>query len=328
MNNKYISREKLRQIPELPGIYKMLDSSGKIIYIGKSKSLRKRVQSYFTATPKWDKINKMVSLIKDIEYIVTDTHLEARLLECRLIKEYRPTFNSQMKNDRDYFFIKVNSYGRNASPLSISDNRTTDCFGPFRGRYAMQEFIDRLKSFYPIIKTENRYEFDYHLFPFQMDEVSFNSNRSVLLELFTNENNIDIITDAFQVKMDEAVIDFRYEAAAIYRDLIVKFKSIKKGLNGYKDLLNKNIVLKLPITNGRYKLFYVASGIIVNSLITDGLTQPSIDNFINESRLKASETAFSMTDDNSVADEKSWIDYRDILYSEILNLPEEMVELI
>ena len=118
------------------------------------------------------------------------------------------------------------------------------------------------------------------------------------MELFTNENNIDIITDAFQVKMDEAVIDFRYEAAAIYRDLIVKFKSIKKGLNGYKDLLNKNIVLKLPITNGRYKLFYVASGIIVNSLITMGY-QPSIDDFINESRLKASETAFSMTDDNS-----------------------------
>lgn len=78
-------KQKVNQIPALPGVYKMLDSSGQIIYVGKSKCLKKRVQSYFTKSPKQPKIERMIFLIDDIEYIVTDTHLEARLLECQLL---------------------------------------------------------------------------------------------------------------------------------------------------------------------------------------------------------------------------------------------------
>ena len=299
----------------------MLDLHGTIIYVGKSKCLRKRVQSYFAGNHKWEKINKMVSMIRNIEYIVTDTHLEARLLECELIKEYKPIFNSQMKNDQGYFFIKVENYSKNNKPLTISDIRTDDSFGPFRGKYAMQEFLDRLRNFYPIVKNESKYEFDYHLFPVQMDEESFNANRAVLLDLFTDENKIDYIIDAFQKKLNEAVIDYRYEAAAVYRDMIIKFKSIKKGLNGYKELLSKNIVLKIPVQNGAYKLFFIDNGNLINSLITDTLSQIHIESFIKESKLKLSEKTLTKSD------EKSWIDYRDILFSEILNLPDDMVDL-
>ena len=112
MTNTDNIKEKLKQIPKLPGIYKMLDSRGNIIYIGKSKCLQNRVKSYFVASPKWEKVNRMVTMIKDIEYVVTDTHLEARLLECTLIKEHKPRFNAQMKNDQRYFFIKVENYNR------------------------------------------------------------------------------------------------------------------------------------------------------------------------------------------------------------------------
>lgn len=328
MNNIYISKEKLRQIPELPGIYKMLDSRGTIIYIGKSKNLRKRVQSYFATTPKWEKVKKMVSLIRDIEYTVTDTHLEARLLECRLIKEHKPTFNSQMKNDRGYFFLKVEEYGRNAKPLTISDDRTTDCFGPFRGRFAMQEFIERLNNFYPIVKKGKGYEFAYHLFPVQMDEAAFCANRRVLLELFTDEENIDNITEALQEKLDEAVADYRYEAAALYRDLIIRFRTIKNGINGYKELLKRNKVLELPISNGRYKLFYISNGLIINSKIGDEPGKAHKDIFIKESEILKASKINQAEAAVPLPDEKSWIDYRDILYSEILNLPENMVELL
>jgi len=321
MNNKYVSRDKLNQIPELPGIYKMLDHRGSIIYIGKSKNLRKRVQSYFVGTHKWNKVNKMVSLIKDIEYIVTDTHLEARLMECDLIKKHKPVFNSQMKNDGGYFFIKVEPYSKNASPLTLSDKRTAESFGPFRSRYAMQEFLDRLRNFYPIKKKDTGYEFEYHLFPVIMDKACFNANRQLLLELFTDENKMDLFIEDLQKKLEEAAAAFKYEAAAIFRDLIISFKSIKKGLNGYKELLSKNIILKLPLHNGKFKLFYIANGIIINSLITDAPGQKQ-NEFIKEGMLKITETAYPYTD------EKSWIDYRDILISEIVSLPAELKELI
>lgn len=322
MESKFITKEKLKQIPELPGIYKMINSQGRIIYIGKSKCLRKRVQSYFVGTASWDKVSRMISLIKDIEYIVTDTHLEARLLECELIKKYRPTFNSQMKNDQGYFFIKLENYSKNANPLSITDYRTDDSFGPFRSRYSTNEFLERLKNFYPIIKKENHYEFEYNIFPNQMDETTFNMNRSVLLELFTDENNIDSIIQTVQNKLDEAVVDYKYEAAAIYRDMITSFKSIKNGINGYRELLSKTIILKLPIVDGRYKLFYIANGIIVDSLITDNINQTQIEKFKEKSKLKKSDNPHTMFN------EKTWIDYRDIMFSEILNLPEDMVEVI
>ena len=80
-------------LPMEPGIYKMIDAKGNVIYIGKSKMLNKRVKTYFANNPNWDKINRMVRLIDDIDFIVTDTHLEARILECSLIKELKPIFN-------------------------------------------------------------------------------------------------------------------------------------------------------------------------------------------------------------------------------------------
>ena len=80
MEKKNSIKEIIKDIPNLPGIYKMLDSNGTIIYIGKSKNLRNRVNSYFTRNHTFDKINTMVSLINSIEYVVTDTHLEERML--------------------------------------------------------------------------------------------------------------------------------------------------------------------------------------------------------------------------------------------------------
>src|SRR5690554_855055 len=105
-------KEKLDQIPPLPGIYKMLDSRGNIIYVGKSMCLRKRVSSYFTGNHRWKKVEKLVFFTADIDYIVTDTHLEARLLECEMIKKLKPVFNSQMKNDNGYVYLKVESDSR------------------------------------------------------------------------------------------------------------------------------------------------------------------------------------------------------------------------
>lgn len=150
-------RDILKQLPEQPGIYQMLDASNHIIYIGKSKCLKKRVQSYFTNSPKWEKVTRMVSYIHNINYIVTDTHLEARLLECELIKRYKPYFNAQMKNDQRYVYLKLAPFNR-YNPFTILAEREDNCFGPFRSKYSLNEFLQKLKNIYPLRKAEDHYD--------------------------------------------------------------------------------------------------------------------------------------------------------------------------
>jgi excinuclease ABC subunit C len=320
MNHTSFIKDKIKQIPELPGIYKMLDSRGNIIYIGKSKCLKKRVQSYFVNSPKWEKVKKMVSMITDIEYIVTDTHLEARLLECKLIKEIQPRFNAQMKNDQRYIYIKISANNK-LNPLSVSVERDDDCFGPFRSKYAISEFLDRLKNIYPIIKTDTGYEFEYHLFHISMEEEAFERNRMVLQELFTLEDNIPTLLKAFQQKLEEAVSQYRFEMAAVYRDMMQSFMNIKNGLDGYKNLASKKIILKLPIQNG-FKLFFISNGTVIHSQITTDLSDKKIRDFIAESKIMLSSAEITLEN------EKSQIDYRDIMYSEISDIPEEMYEIL
>jgi len=170
----------LNNIPELPGIYKMLDSKGNIIYIGKSKCLKKRVKSYFINSPKWEKVTKLVSFIHDIDYIITDTHLEARLLECELIKLNQPVFNSQMKNDKRYVYLKVENYN-SYSPLSVVRERENNTFGPFRSQSTLRNIIDSLRNIYPITKIKHTYTFDYHILPIIMDQNLFHENKKNLL---------------------------------------------------------------------------------------------------------------------------------------------------
>ena len=320
MENIQITKDKLKQIPRLPGIYKMIDSRGNIIYIGKSKCLQKRVQSYFVSTPKWEKVNRMVSLIKEIEYIVTDTHLEARLLECKLIKELKPYFNAQLKNDQRYFFIRIDDYNR-YHPLSITSDRTENSFGPFRGKYTVSEFMDKLKNLYPITKCNGRYVLDYHIFPIEMKEDMFHQNRAVLLELFTGEGNIGELITELQTKQEEAASSYRYEIASVYRDLIRGFHILKNGLDGYKALVSKRLLLILPIDKG-YKLFLVTGGSVVHSKVCSTITEEVKEQFIREGMERFPDTK------NYLENEKIWIDYRDIIYSEISDLPKDQVEII
>ena len=151
-------RDKLQKLPDLPGIYKMLNRDGQIIYIGKSKCLKNRVRSYFSKTPTWEKVKKMVNMIHDFEIIVTDTHLEARLLECELIKFYKPVFNSQFKTDSRYVFLNIENSNK-YSPLTISTERKNNSYGPFRSKYTLKDAILSLENLYPFQKTNDGYAF-------------------------------------------------------------------------------------------------------------------------------------------------------------------------
>lgn len=149
MHNDKIE-EKLSTLPENPGVYLMKNSNGKIIYVGKAVILKNRVRQYFRKTEKTARIEKMVSLIHDFEYIITDTEDEALILECNLIKKYKPKFNVLLKDDKTYPYIKVGE--KNGKPMiQLTRNLVKDgskYYGPYPSVWSAKEMIKYIKDIY------------------------------------------------------------------------------------------------------------------------------------------------------------------------------------
>jgi excinuclease ABC subunit C len=146
-------KEKVKNLPMTPGIYLMKDQTGTVIYVGKAKSLKKRVQSYFqnsTAHPQ--KIKKMVANIDDFEIEHTDTEFEAFLHECRRIKELKPLFNRRMKSHLPYSYIAVKMDGpyRKISIVPEKANEGTLYFGPYTSPIYVKTAIEHLKESFKI----------------------------------------------------------------------------------------------------------------------------------------------------------------------------------
>ena len=144
------TEEKLKTLPDNPGVYLMKNSNGKIIYVGKAVVLKNRVRQYFRKTEKTARIEKMVSLIHDFEYIITDTEDEALILECNLIKKYKPKFNVLLKDDKTYPYIKVGE--KNGRPLiQLTRNLVKDgskYYGPYPSVWSAKEMIKYIKDIY------------------------------------------------------------------------------------------------------------------------------------------------------------------------------------
>lgn len=306
-------KDKLKQVPMKPGIYKMMDSKGNVIYVGKSKMLNKRVKTYFANNPKWEKVNKMVHSIDDIEFIVTDTHLEARLLECSLIKTIKPVFNSQMKHDRGYVYLKLENYNKYKA-LSIVESREENSFGPFRRKSHLTETINALKNLYPILNSGNAYIFDYHLFPVTLNKNTFNENRISLNEILSDKSKASVFIMELENKMKNEASLNNFEMASLYKDILANINYIIYSINKYNELVKRNIILTIPIEEG-YKLFYISKGKIIKKEKQKELCHTDI----------FSEAVLTSTEDNNL-DEKSLIDFKDIIYSEIISLPESMVK--
>ena len=149
MNNDKI-KEKLSTLPENSGVYLMKNSNGKIIYVGKAVVLKNRVRQYFRKNEKTARIEKMVSLIHDFEYIITDTEDEALILECNLIKKYKPKFNVLLKDDKTYPYIKVGE--KNGKPIiQLTRNLVKDgskYYGPYPSVWSAKEMIKYIKDIY------------------------------------------------------------------------------------------------------------------------------------------------------------------------------------
>lgn len=151
-----VMEAKLNLLPEEPGCYIYKDSDGEILYIGKSKCLKKRVRSYFNKT-QFGKTARLVRLIRDLEYIVTDSEKEALLLEMSLIQTYKPPFNIQLKEGMSYPYIKITN--EKNPRLEIVYEIKSDYakyFGPYPNRYSARQTMELLQRLYPLCRCEGK----------------------------------------------------------------------------------------------------------------------------------------------------------------------------
>ena len=149
--------EELKKLPEKPGVYIMKDENDAIIYVGKAKILKNRVRQYFRNTKNQPpKVKAMVKHIKEFEYIVTDSEMEALILECNLIKLHKPHYNIMLKDDKMYPYIKI-TVNEDFPRIFVTRNYVRDnakYIGPITDALAVKEMIETIHKLFPIRKCK------------------------------------------------------------------------------------------------------------------------------------------------------------------------------
>lgn len=302
-------KQKLNNLPEAPGIYRMLDKRGTIIYIGKSKCLKKRVHSYFVPSPVWDKAKQMAPFIEDIDLTVTDTHLEAMLLECESIKTAKPYFNSMMKNDQRYLYLTLEENYRRP-PLKLTHTRESRSFGPFRSRGVLLEITDTFRNLYPIKKSGSSYQFEYHIFPCTMEKETFEADQETLARLLSSDTEMARFLRSVERKMKDAAAQQRFERASQYRDLHIRFSWLKKYLSRFEEWQKTDLIYTVPLNQG-YKFFYISDGALLWRDLVSENTEAARRVFAEKAR------SLRETSSPDERTEKELLDYRDIIYAEL-----------
>lgn len=156
-------RDKTSKLTDRPGCYIMKNESGKIIYIGKAKNLKNRVSSYFRRdADHLPKVAKMVSNVYDYDFIITDSEFEALVLECSLIKQYKPKYNILLKDDKGYSYIKItdDEYPRLQSALQKYDDGA-QYIGPYTSSYAVNKAVDEARSVFRLPSCNKKFPQDF-----------------------------------------------------------------------------------------------------------------------------------------------------------------------
>lgn len=254
-------QEQLKKLPGEPGVYLMKDENDKIIYVGKAISLKNRVRQYFQSSKNHSsKVKSMVKNIKSFEYIITDSELEALILECNLIKKYRPKYNVLLRDDKTYPYIKVTvneDYPRVLKVRRVLKDKAK-YFGPYTNVEAVNDTLDVIRNIYPIrtcnididraIKNKMRPCLNYHIkrcvgpCTGHVSKVEYNKMiEEILLFLSGKEEKL---IEILKEKMNKCSMEFNFEEAAIYRDKILNLQEMmqKQKIDVSTDNVNQDII--------------------------------------------------------------------------------------
>lgn len=273
--------EELKKLPKQPGVYIMHDKRDIIIYVGKAINLYNRVRSYFReSTNKSPKIQKMVSMISYFEYIVTDSELEALVLENNLIKEHRPKYNTMLKDDKTYPYIKVTT-GEEFPRVMLARQMKKDksrYFGPFTSAGSVKNTIDLINKLYrlrtcnkilPRDIGKERACLNYHMNQCSapcMGKISKEEYRKQIEKTldFLNGNYKEILRD-LEDKMNIASENMDFEEAIRYRELLNSVKNISQkqkmteGIGEDKDI----IALAKDERDAVMQVFFIRDGKLI-----------------------------------------------------------------
>jgi excinuclease ABC subunit C len=245
--------EKLSLVPHKPGCYLMKDKSGIIIYVGKSKNLKNRLSSYFKQAHT-GKTALLVRDIRDFEYIITSSELEALLLEINLIKKHDPKYNILLRDDKTYPYIEVTNEKvfrlivvRNPN---IKKSRATKLFGPYPNVTAAKKVVDMINRIYPLRKCrhyEKKVCLYYHIdqcLGYCEKEVDVNKIVQMKQEIISFLNgNHNVITTKLKKKMEDASRKLQFEKALEYKELLDYINiTLEKQKVELDDNLNRDIV--------------------------------------------------------------------------------------
>jgi len=274
-------QDELKKLPDLPGVYIMHDKSDAIIYIGKAVSLRKRVRQYFQPSHNEGiKKKQMVEHIERFEYIITDSELEALVLECNLIKEHTPKYNTMLRDDKTYPYIRV-SVGEDFPRVLFSRQMKKDksrYFGPYTSAGAVKDTIDLINKIYGL-RTCNRNLprdigveracLNYHIHqcdaPCQgyISKDEYGKKIEGVLE-FLNGNYTPVIK-MLEEKMNQASMELEFEKAIEYRELLGSVKQIaQKQKITHTDGEDKDIVaLAADDVDAVVQVFFIRGGKLI-----------------------------------------------------------------
>ena len=274
-------QEELKKLPSQPGVYIMHDEKDAIIYVGKAVSLKNRVRQYFQSSRnKGAKIEQMVTHISRFEYIVTDSELEALVLECNLIKEHRPKYNTMLKDDKGYPFIKVTvdeEYPRVMLAWRMKKDKAK-YYGPYTSVTAVKDAIELIRKLYHIRSCSRKLPRDigkerpclyYHMHQCEapcQGYISKEDYRGYIYKAvsFLNGNSKDVIRE-LEEKMMLASEELRFEDAMEYRGLIQSVKRIgeRQKITSHDDGDKDIIAMAIDREDAVVQVFFMRQGKII-----------------------------------------------------------------
>lgn len=276
-------QEQLKKLPAEPGVYLMKNENDKIIYVGKAISLKNRVRQYFQSSKNHtSKVKSMVKNIAKFEYIITDSELEALILECNLIKQYRPKYNVLLRDDKTYPYIKVTvneDYPRVLKVRKVLKDKAK-YFGPYTNITAVNDTLEIIRNTYPIrtcnidiekaIANKVRPCLNKHIKKCigpctgEVSKEEYNKMiEEVILFLSGKEERL---IEILKEKMNKCAMDFNFEDAAIYRDKIRSLEDMvqkQKIDSGTSDLNQDIIAMARAHDEACVQVFFIRNGKIV-----------------------------------------------------------------
>ena len=257
----------LKTLPDHPGVYLMKDKDGEIIYVGKAISLKNRVRQYFHSHKNHSsKVIAMVRKIEDIQYILVDSEMEALILECNLIKKYRPHYNILMKDDKQYPYMRIDFSDPFARVEVVRkvENDGAKYYGPFLSAVALTDVLDAVAKNFPlrtckkdIAKARARHERP--CLNYQIGRCSApcagkisEEEYGVLLEQVSAflQGKYDTLLKELKAEMEKCAEQMEYEQAAIWRDRIRNVERVIQRQKAAETNLSERDVLAIKRLEG------------------------------------------------------------------------------